>query len=255
MPTPLLVVGGSGYVGRLVLPFLVERFHLRIFDRVTPAFLPLSQKGERGQGGEGSAWEYVPGDVTDPEALHHAAQGMELLLYLAMGTIRDLPELSYPIPSYDVNVKGLHLALDAAVRSGIRRAVYTSSLSVYDGHLSTLSGQTDREDVKPEPRSVYGFTKLLGEEVCRYFHRTHHLPVLVLRLHSPVSREQWHALHNPAVVQAHTSAPDLARALIAALELEHSGFEILHITGDYTGRAYRHEKAKRLLGWEPLERP
>lgn len=240
MRTPLLVVGGSGNVGRMVLPILAERFRLRIFDRVPPS---------------DSAWEYVQGDVTDPEVLHTAAQGMERLLYMAMGTLRGLPEIQFPVPSYDVNVKGVHLALDAAVRAGIRRAVYISTLSVYDGHLSTLSGQTDREDTPAEPRAVYGFTKLLGEEVCRYFHRTHNLPVLVLRLHSPVSREQWHALHDPTKVQAHTSAPDLARALIAALELEHSGFEVIHITGDYTGRAYHHEKAKRLLGWEPLERP
>ena len=37
------------------------------------------------------------------------------------------------------------------------------------------------------------------------------------------------------------------------LLLLHADFEAIHITGDTTGRAYRHEKAKRLLNWEPLE--
>lgn len=236
----VLVVGGSGYVGGLVLPTLAQRFTLRIFDRNPPA---------------DSGWEYVPGDITDPGALAAAAEGMEALLYMAMGTNRGLGGIHDLVPAYDVNVKGVHLALDAAVQAGVKRAVYTSSLSVYDGHLDISSGATDREEVPPEPRTVYGFTKWLGEEVCRFVHRRHHLPILVLRLFYPLSQAQWHAHHDPAHVDGSTSAPDLARALIAALELDHSGFEIIHITGDYTGRAYKHEKAKRLLGWEPLERP
>jgi len=236
----VLVVGGSGYVGGLVLPLLAERFALRVFDRNPPA---------------DPAWEYVQGDITEPGAMIPAAEGMDALLYMAMGTNRGLPGIHDPAPAYDINVKGVHLALDAAARAGVKRVVYTSSLSVYDGHLDITSGATDREEIPPEPGTVYGFTKYLGEEVCRFFHRAHHLPVIVLRLCYPVSRERWHAHYDPGRVNPQTSAPDLARALIAALELEHTNYEVIHITGDFTGRAYHHEKARRLLGWEPLERP
>src|SRR5262245_15682561 len=150
----VLVIGGSGYVGSLVLPFLAERFTLRVFDRNPPA---------------DPGWDYAPGDITDPDTLLAAAQGHDALLYMAMGTTRGNPGINDAIPAYDVNVKGVHLALDAAVKAGIRRAVYTSSLSVYEGHLDIRSGASDTEEVPPEPRSTYGFTKRLGEEVGAFF--------------------------------------------------------------------------------------
>ena len=235
----LLVVGGSGYVAGLVLPLLERRFALRVYDRNPPS---------------DPSWEFMPGEVTDFDALRAAAEGMDLLLYMAMGKahpggIQNIKN------AHDVNVKGVHLALEAAVQAGIKRAVYTSSLSVHDGH-DLLSGAFDSETVPAEPMSVYGFTKSMGEEVCRFVHRVHHLPILALRLFLPVSQEDWHAKHDSTkAVDPRTSAPDLARALEAALLLKHDSFEAIHITGDTSGRAYSHEKAKRLLGWEPLEMP
>jgi nucleoside-diphosphate-sugar epimerase len=229
----LLVVGGSGYVGRLVLPLLAERFTLRVFDRVPPE----------------TPCEFIEGDVTDPNALNRAAAGMDALLYMAMGkggpnNIQD------PTPAYDVNVKGLHLALDAARQAGIRHTVYTSSLSVHDGH-DLASGEFDKEKTPAEPLSVYGLTKWMGEEVCRFFHRKHGLPILALRLFRPVSVEEWESGKSHDSRDCRTAAPDLARALISALELDHDSFEVIHVTGDTTGLAYRHEKAKRILDWEP----
>jgi nucleoside-diphosphate-sugar epimerase len=241
-PTTLLIIGCSGYVGRLVVPALAERFTIRLFDRVAPDYLSTLN----------SQPSILLGDVTDPDAIEKAVQGVDILLYMAMGRVGQWG-INDIASCYDVNVKGVHLAVDAAARAGVKRAVYTSSLSVYDGS-DLLSGAFDREDaVHPEPRTVYGHTKWLGEEACRFVNRVHNLPITALRLYHPVSRETWLERHDPARVDAYTSGPDLARALIAALQWEHEGFEIFHVTGDTSGRAYRHEKAKRLLNWEPLE--
>ncbi len=235
----LLVVGGSGYVGTLVLP-LMRGFSIRIFDRVPPRPWP-----------EGSSAEYVEGDVTDPAALAEALRGMDLLLYMPMGKGDAPRQIEDPTAAYDVNVKGLHLALAVGLKTGVRRAVHISTLSVYEGHLDIRSGVTDREDVPPEPKSVYGFTKRLGEEVCAFFHRTHGMPIISLRLFHPVSEADWRRSYDPDRPNFRTSAPDLARAFTAALLLEHTGYEIIHITGDASGQVYHHEKARRLLGWSP----
>lgn len=242
-PRPLvLVVGGSGHVGGLVLPLMTDAFRFRLFDRTPPSAALAPHIAA-----------FVPGDVTDGDALRDAAQGAELLLYMAMGRGPEGTPVNHLASAYDVNVKGVHLALDAAVRAGLRRAVYTSSLSVMDRPEGIMSGATDREDIPPIPNSVYGHTKWLGEETCRFVHRTKHLPILALRLFLPVSREEWLAKHDPAQTDCRTSAPDLARALTAALRSPHPDFEVIHVTGDTTGRAYRHEKARRLLGWQPEE--
>jgi nucleoside-diphosphate-sugar epimerase len=232
----LLVVGGSGHVGRLMLPILVEHYELRVFDRTPPVL---------------SGVEYIEGDVTDPVALLEAAQGMDLLLFMAMGKTSEKGIFDITA-AYDVNAKGVHLAMDAAAKAGVKRAVYTSSLSVHDG-ADLTTGAFDSEEVKPEPTNIYGHTKWMGEEACRFVNRTKKLPILALRLFLPVDQETWHARHDPNKVDCRTSAPDLGRALLAALQYEHTGFEVIHITGDTSGRAYKHEKAKAFLNWQPEE--
>ena len=66
----ILVVGGSGYLGRLVLPTLAQQHTLRVFDLRPPA---------------DTAWEYVAGSIGDLDALARAAVGVDALLYMAMG--------------------------------------------------------------------------------------------------------------------------------------------------------------------------
>ena len=251
----VLVVGGSGYVASLILPKLPSHFHLRIFDLKPPSFDYLSDPTNP----TNLRVTWIPGSVTDAAALQKAAEGCDTLLYMAMGKDEQGKTVD-PSPNYDVNIKGLHLALDAAVKAGIKKAIYTSSLSVYDGHLDIRSGATDSEDTPAYPRMIYGFTKLLGEQVCHYFHRTHGIPILILRLFLPVSDEQRQTpesmpdrpnARTPERPDCRTAASDLARALESALNYDHTGIDIIHLTGDTTGRAYHHEKAKRLLHWEP----
>lgn len=233
----LLVIGGSGYVGRLLLPFLAKEFSVTVFDPKPPP--------------QGS-WKHVSADVQNRKALEKVIKGMDALLYLARGSSNQ--NKNDIASEYDVNVKGLHLALEASRRAGIKRAVYASTLSVYDRHgdiAAFTTGAMDKEEVPPLAKSVYGLTKQIGEQVCQFYHECYRLPVLVLRLFLPVSLEVRRTKSFEGLVDCRTEAPDLARAVVSALASTHKEFEIIHITGDRTGRAYRHEKAKKILNWEP----
>lgn len=233
----VLVIGGSGYVASLVLPFLAEQHTLRNFDRRPPAE-PLG--------------EYVFGNVTDPEALEHAAEGMDALLYMAMGAGSwDTDEAI--TNSFDANVKGVYLALRAARNAGITHAVYTSSMSVYDGNL--LARHVPDEEIPPDSSHFYGFTKRLGEEACRVAARQWGMTVNALRLCLPVSEEKWLNETKKGVPTIATTAPDVARALLAALDYRGGGFQAFMISGDYEQTSMNMSKAKRLLNWEPLARP
>ena len=55
MKTQLLVIGGSGHVGGLILPYLAEHYTLRVFDLKAPV-----------------VGEWVQGDVRDAD---HVADG------------------------------------------------------------------------------------------------------------------------------------------------------------------------------------
>jgi nucleoside-diphosphate-sugar epimerase len=177
---------------------------------------------------------------------------MDALLYMAMGRPSQ-DGVEAIVNSYDVNVKGVHLALRAAHEAGIAHAVYTSSMSVYEGDLTAR--YFPDEGLPPDARSLYGFTKRMGEEVCRNLAREYGMTVNALRLCLPVAEEKWLAETRAGTPTIATTAGDVARALLAALEYRGGGFEAFTISGDYEQRFFNMAKAKRLLGWEPLARP
>ena len=232
---PVLVIGGSGYVGGLVLPILARHHTLRVFDLRPPA---------------DANWEYIAGDISDPDALARAAMGMDALLYMAMGT-QNWQAIDSVTTAFDVSVKGLYLALFAAHRAGIFHAVYTSSMSVYHGLMARYFPD---EEITADAQDCYGFTKRLGEEVCRNATREWGMSVNALRLCHPTPEDRWLAESRPGTPTIATAADDVARALLAALEYR-AGFQAFMISGDYEQKIMNMSKARRLLNWEPHARP
>ena len=237
----VLVIGGSGYLGTLVMPFLAVRHELRVFDLRPPA---------------GSSVEYAQGSACDPVVLAGVVPNMDAVLYMAMGSHPhvggDGGRIEAHVTAFDVNVKGLHLALHAAHGAGVQHAVYTSSMSVYTGKGVGRIGAD--EDTPPDATDPYGFTKRLGEEVCRNACREWGMSVNALRLFQPVPEGKWLTEARKGEPTPWTTAEDTARALLAALEYR-AGFEAFTISGDYEQKLMNLAKAKRLLGWEPLARP
>ncbi|HSH79788.1 MAG TPA: NAD(P)-dependent oxidoreductase [Herpetosiphonaceae bacterium] len=232
----VLVVGGSGYLGGMVLPALSQKHTLRIFDLRPPA---------------DTDWDYVAGNVDDLAALSRASLGMDALLYMAMGAKAfETPEAI--TTNFDVNVKGVYLALYAAHQAGIMHAVYTSSMSVYGGDLMTRPFPD--EEITPDASDLYGLTKRMGEEVCRNATRAWGITINVLRLCFPTPDDRWRAETRWGVPTLATTASDVAHALLAALRYR-GGFQAFMISGDYEQRILNMSKAKRYLNWEPVVRP
>ncbi len=231
----ILVIGGSGDIGTLTLPHLATQHQLRVLDLRPPVWKDC---------------EYIEGNLTDPETLEQAMKGMELLIFMAMGNKIYDNEVGV-ITNFDVNVKGVYLALRAAHLAGIKHAVYTSTLSVYED-LGTryITG----EEMPPDTRHVYGFTKRLGEEVCRNAVNEWGMSVNALRLCHPMTDEKWHETFMLSDPNCSTTATDLSAAMMKAIDYR-DGFQAFIVSGDYPQKMMNMEKAKRVLGWEPLARP
>jgi uncharacterized protein YbjT (DUF2867 family) len=70
----VLVIGGCGHVGKLIVPLLKEHNEIRVMDMQAPE-MPTD------------GVEYVTGNVTDPASLARACDGMDALIYMAMGAV------------------------------------------------------------------------------------------------------------------------------------------------------------------------
>ena len=107
----VLVTGGTGYLGAAIVRALHARGHHPVtFARhASSAGLP------------GVAFD---GDVRDRGALHRAADRVDAMIHAAA-----LVSIWRPRPREfdEVNINGLHNAIDVAQAAGVRRLVYTSS--------------------------------------------------------------------------------------------------------------------------------
>jgi UDP-glucose 4-epimerase len=84
----------------------------------------------------------------------------------------------------DTNVTGTLTVLEAAVAAGVGAFVHTSTTSAFGRALRPAVGEPAAwitEDVVPEPRNVYGVTKVAAEALCELVARDTGLPCVVLR--------------------------------------------------------------------------
>jgi hypothetical protein len=81
------------------------------------------------------------------------------------------------------------------------------------------------------------------------------MSVNALRLCFPTADEEWAAQTRRGTPTIATAASDVSRALLAALDYRGGGFHAFMISGDYEQKLMKLDKARRLLGWEPLARP
>lgn len=175
----ILFVGGSGYIGGLILPELGRRHSVRVLDLRPPQ----------------SECEYIVADATDPDAVAEAMSGMDAVLHGAMGRVVEWPgSASDAANQLDVNVKSAYLTLRQAHEAGVPHGVYLSSMSVY----RDLPGRESlTEEVPADATDSYGLTKRLGEQVCRAAVAEWGMSVNVLRLALPTRDDAWPAWSYP----------------------------------------------------------
>ena len=242
----LLLVGGAGQVGTMIAPYLSAHHTLRVLDVAGPRH---------------GAIAFVQGSVADPGAVREALAGVDGFIWLAMrdgqGGMRRDQDVAAILNNYELNTKALHLFLFLAQEAGVKRGVYSSSMSV---HFRGRDWYPAEEQVPLDTPSVYGLTKGLGEHICQYFARWFDMNLIGLRITGPRARADYLAeRRNPRPLQdgsfVHvTDEADLARAYLAAIEataIGHGRFDSVFIAGDEAGREHNLSKAERLLGWTP----
>jgi nucleoside-diphosphate-sugar epimerase len=166
----VLVTGGAGFIGaHLVDHFLSTGHEVRVLDNFATGrrdnLLPVLNEVE-----------LVEGDIQSYERVHNAVRGCEVVVHAA--ALPSVPRsVQDPLTSNAVNVVGTLNVLLAARDSGVRRAVFASSSSVYGASRELPK----REDMPALPMSPYAVAKLAGEGFCRSFFEVYGLETVALR--------------------------------------------------------------------------
>ncbi len=85
----------------------------------------------------------------------------------------------------DTNISGTLTLLEESAAAGIGRFVFTSTTSSFGRALTPVAGAPAAwitEEVQPQPRNIYGATKIAAEDLCELVHRDTGLPVVILRV-------------------------------------------------------------------------
>jgi UDP-glucose 4-epimerase len=161
-----LLIGGAGFVGSHIVDQLLAQplGEIAIFDN----FVRGSRRNIA-QAVHDPRVKVIDASVTDREALRKAMAGVDYVWHLAALWLGEC--VHDPRSAVDVNVVGTFNVVEAAQAAGVKKVVYSSSASVYGDALFTPM----TEEHPFNNRTMYGATKIAGEQFFRAFHQQHKL--------------------------------------------------------------------------------
>lgn len=169
----VLVTGAGGFIGSHLTERLVE-----VGARVK-ALVRYTSTGSWGWLDESpmkAELEVVLGDVRDQESIRGAMEGVDTVFHLA--ALIGIPYSYRSASSYvRTNVEGTLNVLELARGEGVRRVIQTSTSEVYGS-----AQYTPMDEGHPlQGQSPYSASKIGADMLAMSFHRSHALPVGIVR--------------------------------------------------------------------------
>ena len=170
--TRLVVIGGAGFIGSHIVDQLLREPVREVvivdnFVRGTRANIEAALRDPR--------VTLVEGSITDRAMLKRVLAGADGVFLLAALWLYEC--VHEPRSAVEVNIDGTWNVIEAVREAGVKRMVYSSSASVYGDALAIPM----TEDHPFNNRTMYGATKIAGEQFLRAVYEQHQLPYLGLR--------------------------------------------------------------------------
>lgn len=165
----VVVTGGAGFIGsHLVEHWLSAGAQVHVLDNL--------RSGRKSNLALFSDVVFHEDSITNRDTVFDVVKDAAYVFHLA--AMISVPEsMDKPLACIDINVNGLINVLDAARHHGVEKVVHSSSAAIYGDN--PVSPKTT--DIRPEPKSPYGITKLDGEYYLRMYHETYGLGTASLR--------------------------------------------------------------------------
>lgn len=170
-----LVIGGSGFVGSVIVEKLLERgFDVIVFDNL---------RFGNYKNIENLPVKFINGDVLNPEVLEEYIDQIDVVYYLA--TVNIIAAENDYSDCINNNVNGVNKVLEVVSKyKNIKRFVYTSTSSIYGNGTDIV------EETKKDFLNIYAATKYAGESLCRLYENTENLPLTIIRYTNVYGKNQ-----------------------------------------------------------------
>ena len=191
----LVVIGGAGLIGSHTVDRLIQEDVREIviydnFVRGRTENLQNALKDPRVKIFD------IGGDILQTDILEAALGGADGVFHLAALWLLQCHE--FPRSAFDVNVRGTFNVMEACVKKGVKRLVYSSSASVYGDAVE----EPMTEEHPFNNQNFYGATKIAGEAFLRSFHHRYGLNYVGLRymdVYGP--RQDYHGAYIAVIMK------------------------------------------------------
>jgi UDP-glucose 4-epimerase len=191
----LVIIGGAGLIGSHTVDRLIQEDVKEIviydnFVRGRAENLGSALKDPRVKIFD------VGGDILQTDILEAALDGADGVFHLAALWLLQCHE--FPRSAFDVNVRGTFNVMEACVKKGVKRLVYSSSASVYGDAVQ----EPMTEDHPFNNKNFYGATKIASEAFLRSFHHRYGLNYVGLRymnVYGP--RQDYHGAYIAVIMK------------------------------------------------------
>ena len=170
----ILVIGGAGFIGSHVVKELLKEpvKEVIIYDNFTRGKMENIKESLNDK--RCSIFPYG-GDIRDIDVLDKAMEGVDYVFHLAAMWLLHCKD--FPRTAFEVNIYGTFNVLEACVKHGVKKLIYSSSASVYGDAIESPM----TEDHPFNNKNFYGATKISGEAMCTAFNDRYGLSVIGLR--------------------------------------------------------------------------
>ncbi len=172
----ILIIGSNGQIGSVLTKTLRQKFG---HDNVIASDQHLPIDGNN----------YLPFEILDPTDSAKLAYIVERYrinhIYHLAAIMSGKSELN-PLETWNVNMDGLFNVLEAARHHKVKKVFFPSTIAVFGSNTPRVN--TPQDTIRT-PETVYGMSKVAGENWCSYYNKRYGVDVRGIRFSGIISHQ------------------------------------------------------------------